>query len=531
MSSVRSSKLTSTSFTVSGWWIKWGVPGSLALLFIIVAGTLSLTRHPIGDYGVETDFYWDYAPAADALLRGELPIERYSFRGPGYPFALAGISLITSDAFLAGKIISVLSAGIAIWMIFYLLSKPLGPVWAAIGVILVALNGVFLEYAIRTGTDMFFTALNLLFFILIGFKRSRSAALAMGFVAGYAFLTRYNGVALILTLVVWALFMIRSSDVESRKCALFAGIGVVVTVVPWLFTLYLIVGDPFYNLNSVNVLYEVLAAGRIPWDQFWYSDIEVYREKIPTELNAKVGLFVRVYFENFVRHFVSIGDAITGWIMLTLGLVGGTFAAFRKIDVSAWRWMMVAALFNYLVLCTVFYSDRFYLPLLPVIIGMGLTVLSSHQADSKRLKSRFGSTLSAVALLSILIIGFPKNWDSVVERLSNDPVEILEFASRPELDSIVGERIAARKPHFPYLTQNDFVPLPMVKNFSELTQWMRDEKVEYLFLGHRGANTRPVLWSLLGSPVSQPEFALIAYSTNPPIGLWRLCNEPSSITR
>ena len=38
--------------------------------------------HVVGDYNVETDFYWSYIPEAKSLLRGIVSIE--DFRGPVY---------------------------------------------------------------------------------------------------------------------------------------------------------------------------------------------------------------------------------------------------------------------------------------------------------------------------------------------------------------------------------------------------------------------------------------------------------------
>jgi len=504
------------------WVSVWGIPALVVLLFLGCIGTISLTRHPIGDYGVETDFYWDYAPAADALLRGELPIERYSFRGPGYPMVLAIGRVFTGDTFLAGKLISLIAAAASLWMIYRLFTPVLGSLWATAGIILIAMNGVFIEFAIRVGTDMFFLSLNLLFVMMIGMCRTRSVAFLAGVVAGFAFLTRYNGVALILVLALWAVCAFWSGDQDRKKLVLMIGVGVLMVVLPWLLSLYLITGNPFHNLNSANILYTISAAGKIPWDQFWYTDAKTLTGMIPASLSEKATLIAQYVFKNFSGHFERIGDSITGWLVLSFAIVGGVMTAFQALRLREWHWWLILSIFNYLILSTLFFSERFFLPIIPILVGLVLALL--HSIGKGSLGRRFGlaSVSAGVALSVILLVGSPKKLEAVVHRLDNDPVELLEMIQEPALRGIHGDLIAARKPHFAYLTGNGFIPLPLLGSVDELIQWMKQERVSYVFLDHRGANTRPALWSLLGSPHSRPEFELIAYMPQPAMGFWKL---------
>ena len=45
---------------------------SLAGLYFLILLIMSFLYHKVGDYGVETDFFWGYVPAAKSFLNGML---------------------------------------------------------------------------------------------------------------------------------------------------------------------------------------------------------------------------------------------------------------------------------------------------------------------------------------------------------------------------------------------------------------------------------------------------------------------------
>ena len=36
----------------------------ISLLYLLIVGVLSFIFHTVGDYGIETDFFWGYVPSA-----------------------------------------------------------------------------------------------------------------------------------------------------------------------------------------------------------------------------------------------------------------------------------------------------------------------------------------------------------------------------------------------------------------------------------------------------------------------------------
>ena len=93
----------------------------IAGFYFVVVGLISFIFHTVGDYGIETDFFWGYVPNAKEFLSGHIPMD--AFRGPLYPMVLGIFGFILGDFFKAGILIAVLSASSVIYFTFELLKK------------------------------------------------------------------------------------------------------------------------------------------------------------------------------------------------------------------------------------------------------------------------------------------------------------------------------------------------------------------------------------------------------------------------
>src|SRR6266498_1394197 len=99
-----------------------GVPSAaltLSLAYALFILTVALAFHRVGGYGVETDFYGQYAPQARAIqrliLNGEGRIEIDGLHGPLYPLLLAVFGWIAGDIFRGGVLLAVLASGLALY--------------------------------------------------------------------------------------------------------------------------------------------------------------------------------------------------------------------------------------------------------------------------------------------------------------------------------------------------------------------------------------------------------------------------------
>src|SRR5215470_4072209 len=83
-------------------------PAIVGAAYLIITGAISFRYHRVLDFGVESDFLFEYVPLAKRVAEGVIPIGEY--RGPVYPILLAMLKPITRDFFGAGLVISLLSA-------------------------------------------------------------------------------------------------------------------------------------------------------------------------------------------------------------------------------------------------------------------------------------------------------------------------------------------------------------------------------------------------------------------------------------
>ena len=131
------------------------------------------------------------------------------YRGPFY-YLLVGVLSYLGDPFLLAKMLSAVCAGIGLRLIGGLLQRAVGPTVAVAGTLFLAANPTLIQYSFRASTDLVFLAL---FAGTLALLFSPTADLtglgAAGICAGLAYLTRYNGVALLPMGLVAALILVR----------------------------------------------------------------------------------------------------------------------------------------------------------------------------------------------------------------------------------------------------------------------------------------------------------------------------------
>jgi hypothetical protein len=166
-------------------WTRWIAYGLIAAYGIYWAFA-AFTHHTVGNYAVETDFYWKYGPAARDLLRGVLSIENYDSKGWGYPIAVAAVSLLGFDLFRAGQLVALLSAVGSAWLLYRLHRSLFGPVHALASLLIVLANLTFLVNTYEVGTDMFFLLVSLaaVALLLRSQKPGLVALIASGLIGG-----------------------------------------------------------------------------------------------------------------------------------------------------------------------------------------------------------------------------------------------------------------------------------------------------------------------------------------------------------
>jgi hypothetical protein len=494
-----------------------------AVAYTIIVAVIGYVYHTVGDYNIETDFFWTYVPIAKKVLQGILTIE--DFRGPGYPIVLALAGLILRDFFHAGMLLGAVAAGTTLFVMHRLLTRLFGADLAFLAVLLTATNRTFIQYTYTAGTDMVFVAwvaVAVSFFLRSPVCIRRDVILA-AFCTAVAYLNRFNGIILLPALPA-ILLLTDPYDQPWRErwrtAALFVGVTFG-AILPW--GIYCLVerGSFFYNRNYLNLAFEMFGKGHVSWDEFWYAGPLQYTSFLQVVMKDPV-LFLQKIVGNTYEHFVSDMDLLLGWplgIAVILGIVSFVFVRPTRRQTAL---LLVGAAF-FGVLVTVFYGERFSMFLLPTYAAIALRALSLPSLRSLRL---FG-TLPIGGVIAIGLIA----WTSHVsyqfnrENIDSGPGEIPAIAKTFNTSTNgqeAGKIVVARKPHIAYYLDMRLELFPMAESIDSLRTALRRLDASYLFYSRMEAGLRPT-FSYLLEPSRAPAWLVpVTWTSMPPAVLYRI---------
>ncbi len=498
----------------------------VAAAYGIAMLVVGLTYHVIGDYHVETDFYWSYVQEARAMMSGRLPIE--DFRGPAYPMLLGITGTVIGEYFTAGIVLSTLAAALVLFFAYELLRRLFRADTALLATLLVAANTTFVRYTYTAGTDMVFNAFVTasVFFLLKDEQRVWRSIIISAVLAGIAYLTRYNGVALVVAAPA-AIVLANPFGLEMREriktAAVFVGVFFLV-IAPWGFYCLAEKGSFFYNKNYLNIAYEMFAKGRIGWDQFW--NVEAHRyESLTHVIFLDFGLFVRQVLFNIVDHARSDMGLLLGWHIGVLSVVG-VVAFFKEKPGARLLSLFIIGAGFFAVLLLVFYGERFSMFLLPIYVLLALRALTMPKVSEWRFWNRIH--IGALVGYGLLVWTAAESYGFHREHIDSGPTEILHIAewfnargNRTESDSV----IIARKPHIAYYLDMRLEYFPYVNTLEELHAHAKASGASLLYFSLMEAGLRPQFRILL-DPSQAPPWLTPLVSTNvPPSVLYRIERE------
>ncbi len=495
----------------------------LAGVYFFLMLFISLKYHIIGDYGVETDFYWSYVPQAKHILRGTLPIE--DFHGPLYPIVLSLVALVTSDLFHAGMILSLLSASATLLFIFRILKKLFRADVALIGTIIVALNTTFIQYSYTAGTDMVFNALvtGSLFFLLKDDERTWVNIALSASLAGIGYLTRYNGVfalvAMPAAILLANMYQLTWRE-RARTAAFFVGIFLLV-IAPWGIYCLIEKGSFFYNKNYLNIAYEMFAKGKMGWDQYWSVESQKFTS-LRQVIFADPGLFIATVFRNMFDHGADDLGKLLGWQVGIFSLAGIALFVKERPTAQVAGYIIISVLF-FGVLLLVFYGERFSMFLLPLYVALALKALTWQKLAHYRFWNRIHIG-GVIGIVLVLWTGYNSyQFNSVT--IDSGPKEVISIARWFEQN--VGQKesgtiIITRKPHIAYYLDMKMELFPYVTTYEELLAKMREVNASYLYFGLMEAGMRPEFRQLLDPRNAPPELLPLTYTVSPPAVLYKI---------
>lgn len=431
---------------------------AIALVFAIVWGAVALFGRPAGDYGVETDFYGDFAVYAREWVSGH-PTPMNGFRGPFYYLLLGVTGTVLGDLFLAAKLLSVVAAAITLRVAGGLVRRLFTPAWGVGTALFLAAAPIVIEYAYRACSDLVFLALyaGAVGLLLSSTGRPARAWAAAGLLAAAASLTRYNGYVLLPAAAVVALFRFAPARRAAAPFAAFLA-AFAAGILPWSLFLLDRKGNPFWNVAYENVAIEVLVenphqaqAGR------FMSAVDLRSVGDVWSLDPE--RFLRVMGGNLAGHLAGDAEKLVTWPWALVAALGFLLTARSWLTRDRLAFLAVGAL-TYLSLLSVFYNERFMLPLL-IFWGAAGGGLLAFFATRARRALPVATALFALAAAVSSATGVVKSQDS--RRHGGMPVELPGLAAKARA---TGARfgpdtpIIARKPHIGYYLGVPVIPVP-----------------------------------------------------------------------
>lgn len=337
----------------------WRVaPWCIVVVHAACGLTVSLLWFPLGDIGVESDFFGELGPAAQAIARGEISVHNHPYKGPLHGVVLTAVHGLLQPLgvgwYRAAVVVSLLSTAAALLLVGRLVSAVAG---RRAGLAALLLTGSVYEVFVQShkaSSDPLFLLL-VLVTVAVLFDPDRAGArrwLAAGLVAAAAMLTRYIGAVLLVWLLWQAISAGGARAVRWRRAGLALG-GWLLVVGPWLGLSLAETGSPLHSRNLENVARAF--APVLGEDAAWSA----------TSLPALVALDparVLVHYALRVVDTVRLDAThLLGWPLAVIALLG----ALRLRDPRAGRWLLAGGLYV-LAAAWVFYLPRFSLPLVPL---------------------------------------------------------------------------------------------------------------------------------------------------------------------
>jgi hypothetical protein len=416
------------------------------------------------------------------------------FHGPGYPWAIRLVHWTGLDLFASAKVVSIVFGALFLVATWLLLSSVADIPNAIVSTLLISFNAVFLFPGIVILSDMMAASLMLmgLAVIVVSKSASRRVFIFSGALCGLAYLTRYIYIMGLAAPVLWLLFSPRSPG-RLQRVFLFYG-GFILVSVPWLVFLNSEKGNPFWNLNYLNVAYAMYAPERLTAG----GDASTFKTQFHGLLDvirSDPGLFVK----NCLRNFLYLPWSSLKMFSLA-GIIGAAGWFFWFKDLSWKKKFLGLIMFLYcLVLCMTWLEDRLLLLLLPLMASFisagilalpGTILLPSFKLFSSvplRVHLRHVVAVISVAALAIsAAINVRPYFDD----------EAPEYAMAAEWLSTQAKygslSVMAAKPHIAFLSnsQNRDFRACMLQYMSEadLPQIIRVVKPDYFIYDERYAS-------------------------------------------
>jgi 4-amino-4-deoxy-L-arabinose transferase-like glycosyltransferase len=307
----------------------------------------SIARNIVKGKGITRNF----AYPLDINFFEKLPIPEF-MHPPGYPLILAGFFKLFGISDFVGLLPSYLSYFILVPLIFFFAKRFLEIKTATIAAVILIFNKEVLDASIIALSEMTYTLLFFLFFILFVKAKSLKALFVSAIVLGMSHLIRENLYPFLAPLFVYLYF---HPDLSRRKKMVIFVAGILVPVIPNMVRDYLETGSPFFSYGKFTLM---AFTQKYPWLNI-YRDIQ--NPSLFGFLISEPSQFILKYLDNLVS---AIGQILT--------VSNPYLLAFFLVEMFCWKinpeWKRIKILLQMLFIPLFTFTERFFIFFLPMMI-------------------------------------------------------------------------------------------------------------------------------------------------------------------
>ncbi len=471
-----------------------------ATLYALMAFAIHLRWFPIGDLGVESDFYAELVVSAQRLVDGQFAVSNYPFKGPLYSFLLAALHFVTqrlgADWYDTAVLLNALCAAAGLVVLFSMLRRLFGPGLATAATISTALCIEFFLHAQKASSDLLYLLLFLGTVSALLGRLNSQRMLVAGVLTGLAFLTRYSG-GVLLVGGLFTLGMLPELG-KWRQRVVLAGFfvtGFLLVSIPWFFLNLSATGHFLNDGNLMNVVLEYYSGereGLIPDGGF---------QSLGHLISQDPNYFIRHFLANIPHHFKQDLIQLVGaraWPLVVGALVGILLSFLPRLSTREFfrqrrpdRQQVVFFIFagiSFLAMCLVFHRPRFSLPLVPAYFVLAYGVIFGFMPMVKRSARNHRITL-VVATLVVLVVSTVQIQDIIRGEhyyYAQRPLQVLRQAPRVRIlaAETLSTTLLARKPHLAHYSGLDPVAYPSsIQGWDQFLSFALAHKADLIAVG------------------------------------------------
>ena len=315
---------------------------------------VSVARNIVNGKGIVRNFIYPI----DINFFEKLPIPEFH-HPPGYPLLIAGFFKLFGISDFVALLPTYLSYFLLIPLLFFFIKKYLDMKTAVLASILILFNKEILELSLVALTEIFYTFVFLLFFIvLVNAKKSRTVFIA-GLLLGVSQLIRKSFYPFLIPLFIYFFFYHR--EFRWKKIILFT-LGLLLPILFSLIRSYLATGSPFFSYNHFILM---------SYSEK-YPEMEIWRDIEAPSLFEFIKEAPSRFLLKYLNHFMSV-------LTRLLSVSNSYLLAFFLVEMFCWKvnsdWKRIKVLFLLLLLSQIFFiplhtfESRYFIPFLPMMIA------------------------------------------------------------------------------------------------------------------------------------------------------------------